>query len=144
MSTSIIFLSVLLSTSIIFLSFLMSTSIIFLSVLLSIFIIFFSFLNYISIVFLSFLICIYIIFLSLLLFTFFVAFKFALLFSRIWKMNLKQMYTKDSFKDLVMKKNLFLLGKDIWNESKGVRVKKKMLDTNEVEAKKARLVSGYA
>ncbi|RXN37942.1 hypothetical protein ROHU_001575 [Labeo rohita] len=46
----------------------------------------------------------------------------------------------DSFKDLVMKKNLFLLGKDIWNESKGVRVKKKMLDTNEVEAKKARLV----
>ncbi|XP_072557509.1 uncharacterized protein [Paramormyrops kingsleyae] len=45
----------------------------------------------------------------------------------------------DSFKDLVIKKNLFLLGKDIWNESKGVHVKKKMLDTNEVEAKKARL-----
>lgn len=49
----------------------------------------------------------------------------------------------DSFKDLVMKKNLFVLGKDIWNESKGVHVKKKMLDTNEVEAKKVRLVSGY-
>ncbi|XP_072558876.1 uncharacterized protein [Paramormyrops kingsleyae] len=45
----------------------------------------------------------------------------------------------DSFKDLVIKKNLFLLGKDIWNESKGVHVKKKMLYTNEVEAKKARL-----
>lgn len=45
-----------------------------------------------------------------------------------------------------MKKNLLLLGKDIWNkdESRGVRFKKKMLDTsNEVEAKIARLVSGY-
>ncbi len=52
----------------------------------------------------------------------------------------------DSFKDLVVKKNVLLLGKDIWNkdESRGVHVKKKMLDTrNEVEAKIARLVSGY-
>ncbi|KAL1268874.1 hypothetical protein QQF64_034237 [Cirrhinus molitorella] len=41
-----------------------------------------------------------------------------------------------------MKKNLFLLGKDIWNkdESRAVHSKKKMLDSNnEVEAKKARL-----
>ncbi|XP_039527468.1 uncharacterized protein LOC120479247 [Pimephales promelas] len=49
----------------------------------------------------------------------------------------------DSFKDLVMKKNLLLLGKDIWNqdESRGVCVKKKMLDTsnNLNEAKKGRL-----
>ncbi|XP_057182770.1 uncharacterized protein LOC130549554 isoform X2 [Triplophysa rosa] len=48
----------------------------------------------------------------------------------------------DSFKDLVVKKNLLILGKDIWkkDESRGVRVKKKMLDTNnKVEAKKTRL-----
>lgn len=52
----------------------------------------------------------------------------------------------DSFKDLVSKKNLFLLGNNIWNkdESRGVRIKKKMLDTNNVvEAKKTRLVSGW-
>lgn len=49
----------------------------------------------------------------------------------------------DSFKDLVLKKNLILLGKDIWNmdDSSGFHVKKKTLDTNnEVKAKKARLV----
>ncbi|XDV24189.1 hypothetical protein PO909_028437 [Leuciscus waleckii] len=48
----------------------------------------------------------------------------------------------DSFKDLVSKKNLFLLGSDIWNkdENRGVRIKKKRLDTNNVvKAKKARL-----
>ncbi|XP_048009101.1 uncharacterized protein LOC125243422 [Megalobrama amblycephala] len=47
----------------------------------------------------------------------------------------------DSFKDLVSKKNVFLLGNDIWNkdESRGVRIKKKMLDNNNVvEAKKTR------
>lgn len=49
----------------------------------------------------------------------------------------------DSFKDLVTKKNLFILGKDIWTkeECRGVIMKKKMLETNAVEAKKAKMVS---
>ncbi|KAI7808138.1 hypothetical protein IRJ41_016541, partial [Triplophysa rosa] len=57
----------------------------------------------------------------------------------------KVMLFGDSFKDLVVKKNLLILGKDIWkkDESRGVRVKKKMLDTNnKVEAKKTRLTGG--
>ncbi|XP_026071819.1 uncharacterized protein LOC113051874 isoform X1 [Carassius auratus] len=47
----------------------------------------------------------------------------------------------DSFKDLVTKKNLFILGKDIWTkeECRGVIMKKKMLETNAVEAKKAKM-----
>lgn len=53
----------------------------------------------------------------------------------------------DSFEDLVSKKNVFLLGSDIWNkdENRGVRIKKTRLDTNNVvKAKKPRLVSGCA
>ncbi|KAA0708860.1 hypothetical protein E1301_Tti011795 [Triplophysa tibetana] len=49
----------------------------------------------------------------------------------------------DSFKDLVTKNNLFILGKDIWTKEESMgekKRKKKMLETNVVEAKKARLV----
>ncbi|XP_034742076.1 uncharacterized protein LOC117953299 [Etheostoma cragini] len=44
----------------------------------------------------------------------------------------------DSYKELVSKKNLFLLGKDIWaeEESRGVRMKKKMCETDVVKPKK--------
>nr|XP_055045514.1 uncharacterized protein LOC129431607 [Misgurnus anguillicaudatus] len=46
----------------------------------------------------------------------------------------------DSFKDLVSKKNLFILGKDIWSkESRGVLMKKKIPETKVVGAKKPRL-----
>ncbi|XP_056597776.1 uncharacterized protein LOC130415833 isoform X1 [Triplophysa dalaica] len=48
----------------------------------------------------------------------------------------------DSFKDLVTKNNLFILGKDIWTEEESMGEKKrqkKMLETNVVAAKKARL-----
>ncbi|XP_077058580.1 uncharacterized protein LOC143711128 isoform X3 [Siphateles boraxobius] len=40
----------------------------------------------------------------------------------------------DSYKELISKKNLFLLGKDIWakEESRGVSMKKKMRETNVV------------
>ncbi|XP_030229461.1 uncharacterized protein LOC115556376 isoform X2 [Gadus morhua] len=43
----------------------------------------------------------------------------------------------DSYKELVSKKNLFLLGKDIWakEESRGVRMKKKMCETDVVKPK---------
>ncbi|XP_038142438.1 uncharacterized protein LOC119784459, partial [Cyprinodon tularosa] len=45
----------------------------------------------------------------------------------------------DSYKELVSKKNLFLLGKDIWaeEESRGVRMKKKMWETDVVKPKTA-------
>ncbi|XP_030263645.1 uncharacterized protein LOC115575590 isoform X2 [Sparus aurata] len=45
----------------------------------------------------------------------------------------------DSYKELVSKKNLFLLGKDIWaeDESRGVRMKKKMCATDVVKPKTA-------
>ncbi|XP_028422016.1 uncharacterized protein LOC114546991 isoform X2 [Perca flavescens] len=43
----------------------------------------------------------------------------------------------DSYKELVSKKNFFLLGKDIWaeEESRGVRMKKKMCETDVVKPK---------
>lgn len=49
----------------------------------------------------------------------------------------------DSYKELVSKKNLFLLGKDIWaeDESRGVRMKKKMCATDVVKPKTATQVS---
>ncbi|XP_035987549.1 uncharacterized protein LOC118560555 isoform X2 [Fundulus heteroclitus] len=45
----------------------------------------------------------------------------------------------DSYKELVSKKNSFLLGKDIWaeEESRGVRMKKKMWETDVVKPKTA-------
>ncbi|XP_049899294.1 uncharacterized protein LOC126389640 [Epinephelus moara] len=45
----------------------------------------------------------------------------------------------DSYKELVLKKNFFLLGKDIWaeEESRGVRMKKKMCETDVVKPKTA-------
>ncbi|KAK0141863.1 hypothetical protein N1851_020461 [Merluccius polli] len=45
----------------------------------------------------------------------------------------------DSYKELVSKKNLFLLGKNIWaeEESRGVRMKKKMCETDVVKPKTA-------
>ncbi|KAL7404951.1 hypothetical protein ABVT39_021549 [Epinephelus coioides] len=45
----------------------------------------------------------------------------------------------DSYKELVSKKNFFLLGKDIWaeEESRGVRMKKKMCETDVVKPKTA-------
>ena len=49
----------------------------------------------------------------------------------------------DSYKELVSKKNFFLLGKDIWakEENRGVRMKKKMCETDVVKPKTAIQVS---